>query len=264
VPGGTFTQGGSPEVAAPAHESTVSSFALDKYEVTVGRFRKFVAAYVSNTASAPVQGSGVNPAVPGTGWQSQWNTSLPATPAVFAAQLKCDVRYQTWTDVPGTVDEENRAIGCVNWREAFAFCIWDGGRLATESEWEYAAAGGPENRLYPWGSATPDCGHANFWACANNTALSVSAAPAGNGKWDHADLAGNVWEWAFDWYGTYSGSSTNDYANTAPSGYRVLRGGGWDQIGTYLRAAERSRTGAGLEPDNHIPYIGLRCARTAQ
>jgi len=57
----------------------VSSFALDKYEVTVGRFRKFVNAYVSNTASAPAVGAGVNPAIPGTGWQSGWNTSLPST-----------------------------------------------------------------------------------------------------------------------------------------------------------------------------------------
>jgi formylglycine-generating enzyme len=56
--------------AFPEFPSSVSTFALDKYEVTVGRFRRFIASYVSDTASAPPAGAGANPAVPGSGWQS--------------------------------------------------------------------------------------------------------------------------------------------------------------------------------------------------
>jgi formylglycine-generating enzyme required for sulfatase activity len=294
VPGGTFPQGrgtencGSvgcqtgagnegcpngitcPAEEQPEHPSTVSSFALDKYEVTVGRFRKFVAAYVSNTASAPVANAGVNPAIAGTGWQSGWNTSLPATQASFmdTSHLNCDATYQTWTNSPGTAAQENRAINCVNWYEAFAFCIWDGGRLATESEWEYAAAGGSENRLYPWGSAAPDCTYANFYPgyyCSggSGSVVAVGSTPIGNSKWGHADLAGNVYEWAFDWYAAYSGSVSNNYANTTTSSGRVMRGDGFfhDCSATYLRAAWH---GAYFSPDNHWSGVGPRCARTVQ
>jgi formylglycine-generating enzyme required for sulfatase activity len=261
-------QGGSTDYTAPAHSSTVSSFALDKYEVTVGRFRKFVNVYVSNTASAPADGAGVNPAIAGTGWQSAWDTNLPATPAAFKAFLKGG-SYQTWTDNVGA--NENLAINYVDWYEAFAFCIWDGGRLATESEWEYAAAGGAENRIYPWGATAPDCTYANFYTgsayCgpgATPAVAPVGSYVPGNGKWGHADLAGNVWEWVFDGYAAYSASATNNYANTTAGSFCVIRGGGFDlhHVATSLRAAYRDSSTPG---DHAYGYaIGLRCSRTAQ
>ncbi len=269
VPGGTFTQGSADTAtngAQPPHQSTVSSFALDKYEVTVGRFRKFVTAYVSNTASAPPDGAGVNPAIAGTGWQSAWNASLPATQAVFmdTSHLNCIATYQTWTNSAGT--NENKAINCVDWYEAFAFCIWDGGRLATESEWEYAAAGGSENRLYPWGATAPDCTYANFLTgsayCGPGGTEAVAAVGsyvAGNGKWGHADLAGNVFEWAFDWYAAYSGSASTNYANISSGSLRVLRSGGFINGAGTLRAAYR----ISIAPVGPIYDFGLRCSRSA-
>jgi formylglycine-generating enzyme len=275
VPGGTFPQGRSTVVGAsdydpdpnnafanelPEFSSTVSSFALDKYEVTVGRFRNFVNAYVSNTASAPADGAGANPAIAGTGWQSAWNTSLPATQAAFkdTVHLNCSSSSQTWTDNVGA--NENRAINCVNWYDAFAFCIWDGGRLATESEWEYAAAGGADNRLYPWGSAPPDCTYAIYAGCSGRSPATVGSTPIGNGKWGHADLAGNVWEWAFDGFDAYSGSATNNYANTTTSSHRVVRGGGFNYGATNLRAAFRTSTSPG---NRYSGTFGARCARSA-
>jgi formylglycine-generating enzyme required for sulfatase activity len=270
VPGGTFTQGSADTTALgaqPPHQSTVSSFALDKYEVTVGRFRKFVTAYVSNTATVPADGAGVNPAIAGTGWQTAWNTSLPADQATFASWLKCSTTYQTWTDAAGS--NENKAINCVDWYEAFAFCIWDGGRLATESEWEYAAAGGggvDGNRLYPWGSAAPDCTYANFYngyycSGGSGSVVAVGSTLAGNGKWGHADLAGNVWEWAFDWFATYSASASNNYANATAGSGRVMRGGGFGGHAMDLRAADRSWYD---DPGVHGHLYGARCARTVQ
>jgi sulfatase modifying factor 1 len=260
-------QGGSPEVTAPAHFSTVSAYMLDKYAVTVGRFRKFVTAYVNNTTSAPPDGAGAHPAIAGTGWQAAWNVSLPSTQAVFVdtAHLACDSTAQTWTASPGTAAQENRAINCVDWYEAFAFCIWDGGRLATESEREYAAAGGAENRFYPWGSAVPDCTYANFYNgffCSGGTGsvAPVGATPNGNGKWSHADFGGNVWTWCFDWYAAYSATAVTDYANITPGSARVRRGGNFGNGATYMRAADRNNGAPGTRNSG----IGVRCARTAQ
>ena len=271
VPGGTFIQGTADGIdcpnSGPPHQSTVSSFALDKYEVTVGRFRKFVNAYVSNTASAPAVGAGVNPAIPGTGWQSGWNTSLPSTQSALRNFVKCDATYQTWTDAAGA--NENTAINCVDWYEALAFCIWDGGRLPTESEWEYAAAGGADNRLYPWGSATPDCTYANFYTgtvyCGpgdTKAVAPVGSYAAGNGKWGHADLAGNVWELTFDWHTAYSGSTSNNYADIIAGSYRVVRGG---SSGPYVGAAAlRAAYRNWYLPDGRVSDIGVRCARAVQ
>ncbi len=73
---------------------------------------------------------------------------------------------------PGT--NETYAINCMTWYEAFAFWVWAGGRLPIEAEWEYAAAGGDENRLYPWGQQTWPSRH--------------SSKPTDHGK----SLAGNA------------------------------------------------------------------------
>jgi formylglycine-generating enzyme len=295
VPGGTFPQGrgtedcgtvgcqtgdagqdGCPDGMTcnpneqPEHPSTVSPFALDKFEVTVGRFRKFVNAYVDNTASAPSAGAGANPNVPGSGWQSAWNTSLPATQAEFkdASHLNLNSTWQTWTDLRGTAAQESRTINCVDWYEAFAFCIWDGGRLATESEWEYAAAGGAENRLYPWGSAAPDCTHANFLngsaycgpaGPTNASVAVVGSYPAGYGRWGHADLAGNTYEWALDWLGTYPAAASTNFANLLPASSHVIRGCDFGRGALCLRAAARG----GYYPDYHSWDVGLRCSRSA-
>jgi formylglycine-generating enzyme required for sulfatase activity len=88
---------------------------------------------------------------------------MKADQATLIAAVKCSATYQTWTDSAGS--NESRPMNCITWYEAFAFCIWDGGRLSTEAEWNYAAAGGSEQRQYPWsvppGSTTIDCTYAS-------------------------------------------------------------------------------------------------------
>ena len=74
-----------------------------------------------------------------------------------SANLASCSPYSTWTNTAST--QENLPINCVNWWESYAFCIWDGGFLPSESEWEYAAAGGSQQREYPWGSAAPGTGN---------------------------------------------------------------------------------------------------------
>ena len=90
--------------------------------------------------------------------------------------------------------------------------------------------------------------------------LPVGSTPAGNGKWGHADLAGNVWQWLFDWYAPYSGSATNDYANTTPASKRIARGSTFGYLATFLPAATRNSR----DPAQDGSSFGLRCARTWQ
>ena len=242
----------------PEHNVTLSVFLLDKYEVTVGRFRRFVEAYDAMNAPPPANG-GANPNVPSTGWQAAWNGNMAANATTLRSNLKCDLAHQTWTDDPGT--QETYPINCVSWYESFAFCVWDGGRLPTEAEWEYAAAGGDENRLYPWGSTPASCSLVNGAGCVGSLAT-VGSYVSGQGRWGHMDLAGNVWESVFDWYSetwySSTSASADDPANTTSSSDRVQRGGSVGNDLGYLRAVFRTYA----PPPGRYFYSGLRCARS--
>src|SRR5208283_1412207 len=88
----------------PIHIATISIFALDTFEVTVGRFRNFVNAYPSApdggtwSASWLYDGAGANPNNSATGWSSSWNSSLPANPAALKNMLNSGSIDQTWMD----------------------------------------------------------------------------------------------------------------------------------------------------------------------
>jgi len=269
VPEGTFLRGydtATDDYNDMSYPATVSAFVLDKYEVTVGRFRAFVEARQGTQASPPGAGAGAHPKLAGSGWDSGWNTSLVADTSVLEAAVQCNATYQTWTDIPGT--NENKPMNCVSWYEAMAFCIWDGGYLPTEAEWNYAATGGREQRTYPWSnpadSTVIDCSYANYRPgayCVNDLTGGVNRVGSesrGDGRWKHSDLAGNVWEWVLDWYvNPYPSPQTcNDCANLNPPSKRVVRGGGFYDDATGLRAAYRRNS-----TDRDL-NLGLRCART--
>jgi sulfatase modifying factor 1 len=247
------------------YPATVSSFVLDTYEVTVGRFRAFVNAGQGTQASPPAAGAGVHPRLAGSGWDSAWNTSLVADTAALRAAISCG----WWTNTAGA--NENKPMSCVSWYEAMAFCIWDGGYLPTEAEWNYAASGGSQQRVYPWSnpanSTSVDCTYANYKLdnplgtyCVGTTgALNRvgSESPKGDGLWGHSDLGGNVWEWTLDYHATAYPVPCNDCANLAISSNRVARGGCAFDSAFYLPAAYRLN----VAPTRQGP-IGLRCART--
>lgn len=257
----------------PTYPATVSAFRLDSYEITVGRFRNFVEAYSQDMIPA---GSGKNPNSPAdSGWSTDWNASLPADTAALRAALKCytgqqNNNYETWTDTVS--GNELRPINCLSWYVAAAFCIWDGGRLPTEAEWNYAAAGGSQQRLYPWGSAAPgnDASRAVFGCyfggipdagCVDVTNIApVGVVSAGNGRWGQADLGGNMKEWIADWSAIpYAQPTCNDCINTSGTAqmHRVARGGYWSGFESELRTAYRN----GYHPTSRDMAMGARCAR---
>jgi formylglycine-generating enzyme required for sulfatase activity len=257
----------------PEHSVTVTSYFLDKYEVTVGRFRQFVNAYDAWRASGgPGDGSGAHPNIAGTGWQTAWDGSLAADAAALSSAVLCDSPFHTWTAAPGP--NETKPMNCLDWFDAFAFCIWDGGRLPTEAEWEYAAAGGNQDRLFAWGSTAPGadtllsiygCYYAGSGTgtCSGATNVApVGSAPQGNGRWGHADLSGSIQEWIWDWYasGWYSNvaASGSDIVNSTAATWRVFRGGDFINDVYDLRVASRNENA----PTVRSRYFGVRCAKT--
>jgi sulfatase modifying factor 1 len=143
--------------------------------------------------------------------------------------------------------------------------------LPTESEWEYAAAGGSHNYAYPWGDApVPDnaLGSADQYAaydCLGDGATSCTLAdilasgsrPAGHGAFGQDDLAGSMDEWAFDADGTYPASPRANFANVS-DGARIVRGGSWFTGGQFLTATYRLNSTATFRGHSN----GFRCART--
>lgn len=265
VPGATFYRrydAATDRFNDTSWPATVSEFRLDTYEVTVRRFRNFVNAGFGTQENPPTAGSGVHPNLAGSGWVESWNANLPANTSALIDAIDCG----NWTSNPGIND--NEPMTCISWYEAFAFCIWDGGYLPTEAETNLAATGGTEYRAYPWSSpatsTTIDCTYANFYNGTNGYCVGTgepnrvgSGSPKGDGRWGHADLAGNVSEWVLDWSTTSPPTPCNDCASLTAATYRVLKGGGYASGNVTLRSANTN----GLQPTSHTAQNGVRCAR---
>lgn len=192
----------------------------------------------------------------------------PVTNAQYSAFVE-DTGRQPPRHWDGRKIPEGKAEHPVVWvslSEADAFCDWltkqigersEKAHLPTEAQWEFAARG-TEGRLYPWGSHQPTPEHANYKETGIDDTSPVGSYPKGVTPDGVHDLAGNVYEWCRDWYGSYPENvepPPQDPTGPTTGLTRVLRGGSFDLIPRYLRGADRY-----ADPGSRGGYRGFRVA----
>ncbi len=227
-----YSPGASSE-EAPEHPEHVGEYYLDKYPVTVGRFQAFLNAW--HQGWRPSWGDGSHPKIENTGWQT------------WALEMKAEDCADNWSS-----DEPSEVVGCANWYDAFAFCIWDGGRLPTEAEWELAAAGGSENRLHPWGDEALPL-ESRWQGEGELTFPLVGRDPSRAGRYGHQDLVGVSWEWTLDAFapGSYASRiGCSDCATLEPTDEaKIVRGGTGDVASEAFRLEHSARFVLGLDSE---------------
>ncbi|WP_434091111.1 formylglycine-generating enzyme family protein [Streptomyces flaveus] len=274
LPGGTFRMGGEDADAnpgdgeGPVREVTVGPFEIDTRCVTNERFAAFVDATGYRTDAERF------------GWSYVFAKFVPGelrkvSPRPEGTPWWCGVEGAYWAapEGPGSDldDRGDHPVVHVSWGDALAFCRWEGSRLPTEAEWEYAARGGLDQKRFSWGDElTPGGEHrCNIWQGRfpfRNTAedgylgtAPVDAFPP-NG-FGLFNTSGNVWEWCADWWGTDHGTGPH----TDPTGpeqgtARVMRGGSYlchDSYCNRYRVAARTAN----SPDSSVGNTGFRCVR---
>jgi formylglycine-generating enzyme required for sulfatase activity len=225
VPGGTFTMG-SPsneqyrDKNEVQHQVSLSPFAISKYDVTFEEYDAYCEATGAEKPDDSGWGRGSRPVI---------NVSW------YEAVAYCNWRSQQEGRTPAyTISGKE-----VSWGRSA-----NGYRLPTEAEWEYAAKGGPQasslavNAVYAGSSNLGQVA----WHLGNSENKTHPVGQKAANSLGLYDMAGNVWQWCWDWYGSYRTGSQSDPRGPASGGFlvlRVVRGGGWGDSVRYLRSAFR-------------------------
>lgn len=291
IPAGTFLMGsdsGAPD-EKPVHEVTLSSFQIDKTEVTNGQFAAFVQATgyitIAEQKPDPKRYPDVAPSklVPGSALfvpveaplHGPWETAHPPW-----------WKYQpgaNWRHPEGPTSnldgKRDHPVVHIAWDDAMAYCKWAGKRLPTEAEWEYAARGGLRRQEFCWGSESQGAG--GVWRAntfqgtfpSKDTGADgfVGIAPVGkypaNG-YGLFDMSGNVWEWCSDYYDSqYYRTSPRENPRGPTMGekegdqpLRVRRGGSFLCADSYCRRYLPSARDSNPSDSGAI-HTGFRCVK---
>ncbi|MDZ4182531.1 MAG: formylglycine-generating enzyme family protein [Candidatus Cloacimonadaceae bacterium] len=241
VSGGTFNNDTS--------DVTVSSFYIDKYELTQ-------AGYQGVMGSNPASGHGVGSNYP-VYYVSWFNAIEYCNRRSLQEGLTPCYSYSSYGTNPATWPA---GWNTSNTNHTNVSCNWsaNGYRLPTEMEWMFAARGGNQTHNYTY-SGSNDLNSVGWywdnWGASTYSTHTVGAlAPNELGIYD---MSGNVWEWNWDIYGSYPSGSQNNPTGASSGSYRVIRGGGWDNIAYYCTVSNRN---AGNATPGNL-NIGFRCVR---
>lgn len=241
VPEGWFIMGSDSGESdeKPAHRVWLDAYQIEKYEVSAAQFAEFL-----NSVKDPEK------IVQYLEFGCDSCTVMYGGGKYFARQ-----------------GYENRPANYVSWYGADAYCKYVGRRLPTEAQWEKAARG-EDARKYPWGNGEPGNDHKLAVYDYNNHSESwtemkdVDSLPGGKSPYGAHHMAGNVWEWAADWYdGNYYKQNVVKNPEGPSNGTsRVLRGGSWSFAADIIRSANRSGNNPGLRDSD----VGCRCAASSK
>jgi formylglycine-generating enzyme required for sulfatase activity len=245
VRGGSFEMGSEKGESdeKPMHSITLSNYFIGKYEVTVGQFRKFIAATGYKT-SADINGGSYL-------WNgSQWKLQPGINWEYDALGFK---RPET---------EENHPVIHVSWTDALEYTKWLSSvtgkafRLPTEAEWEFAARGGMSSNGYTFAGSN-DINQV-AWSLDNKSNQTFPVGKKQPNELGIYDMTGNVWEWCNDWYDAdYYAKSPSTNPQGSKSGlFKVIRGGSWGGLSNFNRVTFRYR----YFPGNRGKFNGFRIA----
>lgn len=250
------------------HPVDLDGFEIDVHAVSNARFAAFVEATGHLTDAERY------------GWSFVFGGLLPddfeETCGVASAPWWRQVFGADWRHPEGphsSIDDRaDHPVIHVSHRDALAFCAWEGSRLPTEAEWEYAARGGLDGANFPWGDELEPGGrHAmNVWQGSFPDANTAADGFYGTAPVDAFEpngfglfnTAGNVWEWCADWFSPryYSHSPAANPTGPDSGEVRVMRGGSYLCHVSYChryRVGARSSSG----PDSSAGNLGFRVAR---
>jgi formylglycine-generating enzyme required for sulfatase activity len=230
VEGGTFMMGNISGTSdeRPLHKVTVNNFQIGEYEVTISEFKRFIDATGYKTDAEQPDTVRLKHGLPPRGiYNGSWKMDMNGNPVNLQDTLK--------------------PVGNVSWNDAMEYCKWlsrETGkqfRLPTEAEWEYAAKGGPRSKGYTY------AGGNNLdevaWYRENSRAYVHSVGQKKANELGLYDMAGNVREWCYDWYGDtyYQTSPEENPAGPDRGTRRVLRGGSFGSDAERMRISYRNQ-----------------------
>ncbi|MBW1805500.1 MAG: SUMF1/EgtB/PvdO family nonheme iron enzyme [Deltaproteobacteria bacterium] len=234
IPEGAFTMGSDAwDAEKPMQPITLDKYYIDKYLVTNKLFQKFVEE-TSYVTDAEKDNSGM--VRMGRRWKK-----VP------------DAMWKMPDGATSIEGKEDHPVSQVSYNDALAYCQWANKDLPTEAQWEKAARG-PNGNEFPWGNSDPDDTMANFENMIESTSP-VTDYEKGKSVYGIQDMAGNVYQWCKDWYGTGERAAKNP---TGPESgkERVIKGGSFLEGMESLRSANRDR----YKPDYSSFLFGFRCA----
>ncbi len=277
----------------PLHPVLLDAFFMGKYEITNQQYCDFLNwAYPAQLKVV----SGVVYAVSDTGnsypycdtHSASTYSQIDFSDPDFSVRTKGTPPGRDMSDDPMVLVSWYGAVAYCNWRssaegyeECYDLSTWDcnfakhGYRLATEAEWEYVARGGLAGRRFPWNDPNISHDRANYYANPGSYPYDENPTTGYHPDWSDwvypytspagtfaangyglYDMAGNVWEWCNDWYGSdyYDTSPYDNPTGPASGSYHVLRGGGWNSYANFCRVAIR----ISIYPGNRNYDYGFR------